>query len=323
MRSYSDTTSTTSSDEEYGYYGGKRYGRKYATLAASSVSRRRARSRSDRFYETHRNLLYKDDSTSNDCYNNTRENKNTYRDINKLTTAAFTEALKKHFSSIGRQQQGNFHERKSHGVEGDKLATSTNNVLGDKNYQVMTESPPSSAVSVNRRQGTRRSKRKQKYYHKSSESILQSTPSCNEKTSAFEDLPPELPPRNRTNHSSGLPNPPPIPLKPSVANQKPSYNTGKSEYAFGHLSEGEALSMNKKKGKHYTTSREFPLQTTTSMKTQNSPREPYENRHDANLNKNPKFSSTSNPEEFSSLPQPHQQEDGYFTFSAKKNQTLV
>merc|ERR1712066_1205219 len=55
LRSYSDTSSTSSSDEGYGYYemsksGGKGC-RKYATLAASSVSRRRARPRSDRFYE--------------------------------------------------------------------------------------------------------------------------------------------------------------------------------------------------------------------------------------------------------------------------------
>ena len=107
MRSYSDSSSTSSSDEGYGYYEmnkvGGRYGRKYATLAASSVSRRRAKSRNDRFYEAQRSLWKKGEVSSNDSFEKTSGTSHNFKDINKLTAAAFSEALKKHFSAIGNR----------------------------------------------------------------------------------------------------------------------------------------------------------------------------------------------------------------------------
>ena len=169
IRSYSDTTSTSSSDEGYGYYeinkSGNRHGRKYATLAASSVSRRRARSRNDRFYEAQRSLWSKGENSSNDSYEKTRGSKNTDKDINKLTAAAFSEALKKHFSSVGsRQQQEHSQDMKGHGVDGGKICTDNigETFYIDPRFSAITGKSDNSAVNAHKK--LRKEKRKQKYH---------------------------------------------------------------------------------------------------------------------------------------------------------------
>ena len=175
LRSYSDTSSTSSSDEGYGYYemnkAGGRYGRKYATLAAASVSRRRARPRNDRFYEAQRNLWKKGDISSNDSFEKSSTgNKQTFRDINKLTAAAFSEALKKHFSGLGnRQQEEISREATDLGLKSHKINMDGSFYIDE---QFSTIPGRSEAYSGGSNKKPKKLKRKQKYYHKSSESCL-------------------------------------------------------------------------------------------------------------------------------------------------------
>ena len=279
MRSYSDTSSTSSSDEGYGYYEmnkvGGRYGRKYATLAASSVSRRRTKSKSDRFYEAQRNLWKKGDISSNDSFDKTTGANRNFKDINKLTAAAFSEALKKHFSAIGNRNQGeNNQEVQDLGLKTyrDKV---DENIYVDEPFNSL--STRTEVLSGSSHKKTRKTKRRQKYYHKSSESILQSTPSSYKESR--DDIPPELPPRNPTNTIDKVQMPPPVPPYP-LKTQKSKHSSSKADYSIGHLSEGEALSLNRK-GKERRA------------------------HHLPNL------------EEFRAIRQPNQLDDGYFKFSAK------
>ena len=285
IRSYSDTSTTSSSDEGYGYYemnksGGNKYGRKYATLAAASVSRRRTKSRNDRISETQRNLWRKGDNSSNDSFEKTKDNNNsTFRDINKLSTAAFTEALKKHFSGLGSRHTTEFNPAQQHnlteGIDGAFYIDSAFNVSS----RLVRQDP----ASLGNYKKPRKVKRKQKYYHKSSESILQRTPQD------FEDVPPALPPRDPTHGMGFTQKPPPVPpyaTKPTgSAKMKQYHDSGRtSEYSYGHLSEGEALSLNRKSAKgEYQSSN-------------NTPR---------------------NIDEVRAVRHLHQQEEGYFKFSAK------
>ena len=278
MRSYSDSSSTSSSDEGYGYYEmnkvGGRYGRKYATLAASSVSRRRAKSRNDRFYEAQRSLWKKGEVSSNDSFEKTTGTSHNFKDINKLTAAAFSEALKKHFSAIGnRNLDEENHENRRSGVKAfhDKA---DENIYVDEPFSSMPSR--SEVLSGSSHKKTKKTKRRQKYYHKSSESILQSTHSSYKEA---HDVPPELPPRNPTMDKAQMPPPvPPYPPKSGLQRSKNSSN--KADYNIGHLSEGEALSLNRKA-------------------------------------KEKRAHQLPNPEEFRTIRQPNQLDDGYFKFSAK------
>ena len=282
MRSYSDTSSTTSSDEGYGYYEmnkfGGRYGRKYATLAASSVSRRRAKSRNDRFYEAQRSLWKKGDISSNDSFEKTAGSSHNFKDINKLTAAAFSEALKKHFSAIGSRNpdEENLEARHSafKSYRDTKIAE---NIYVDEPFSSMPVR--SEVLSGSSSKKTKKTKRRQKYYHKSSESILQSTPSSYKEP--HDDTPPELPPRNPTNTFDQVQIPPPVPpYPPKTGLQKSKHSSNKADYNIGHLSEGEALSLNRKA-------------------------------------KERRSHQSQNPDEFRSIRQPNQLDDGYFKFSAK------
>ena len=289
IRSYSDTSTTSSSDEGYGYYemnrsGGNRHGRKYATLAAASVSRRRTKSRNGRISEAQRNLWRKGDNSSNDSFEKTKENSNsTFRDINKLSTAAFTEALKKHFSGLGSRHTTEFNPAQQPNLTDTRVDGTEGSFYIDSAFDVSSRLVRQDPASLGNYKKPRKVKRKQKYYHKSSESILQRTPQD------FEDLPPALPPRDPTNNTGFSQRPPPVPpytTKPTgSAKIKPYHDSGRtSEYSYGHLSEGEALSLNRKSARgEYQSSN-------------NTPR---------------------NIDEVRAVRHLHQHEEGYFKFSAK------
>ena len=289
IRSYSDTSTTSSSDEGYGYYemnksGGNKHGRKYATLAAASVSRRRTKSRNDRVSEAQRNLWRKGDNSSNDSFEKTKENNNSnFRDINKLSTAAFTEALKKHFSGLGSRHTTEFNPAQQHGLTDTRVDGMEGAFYNDSAFNVSSRLVRQDPASLGNYKKPRKVKRKQKYYHKSSESILQRTPQD------FEDVPPALPPRDPTNSIGFSQKPPPVPpyaTKPTGSvKMKQYHDSGRtSEYSYGHLSEGEALSLNRKSAKgEYQSSN-------------NTPR---------------------NIDEVRAVRHLHQHEEGYFKFSAK------